>query len=132
MPPWPYIWESVMTELKITKRYPTFPDSTTPKGALPTAKAAQACWFYYILAQKQKERVGRGPEDQILTVETGKDSEVLWLDKHYLQQARSIALLYDVGVEDMFQYWPEVTREAKRLDLPAPHIEYMNPKRFLI
>jgi len=121
-----------MPELVFTPTYPIFPDSTHPNGELPNHKGAQACWYYYILCQKQKEAVGNGPEDQILTVEAGKESEVLWLDKRYLQVGRTLAMLYQLGLEDIFRYWPAVQAEARRLNLPEPHIEYMNPKRFMI
>lgn len=112
---------------------PHYPDSTYPVGFLPEDMRAQACWFYYILAQKQKENVGSGPESQTLVVEAGRDHDVLWHDKWYTQQARSVALIYGLdSPEEMFKFWDYVKMEANRLSLPAPSIEYMNPRRFLI
>lgn len=117
---------------KIDFKYPIFPDSTEPNGFLPKAKAAQACWWYYILCQKQREIVGNGPESQIITVETGKESDALWHDTHYLPTGRSLELIYQESLEDIFRYWPAVIKEAERMGLPAPHHSYMNPKRFML
>lgn len=112
-------------------QYPVFPDSTIPVGHLPRDKAAQACWYYYILAEKARTNVGKGPESQIIVVETGRDGDVHWMDKHYSQQLLSLAQIYQVNPQDILNYWPSVIREATRMGLPAPHSEYMNPKRWL-
>lgn len=119
-----------MNNLHIQFNPPTFPDNTIPKGFLPRDMGAQACWWYYILCEKQKMLAGDGPEDQII-VEDIHDP-LPWRDKHYVQTARTIAMVYGVGVEEMFNYWPAVKDEAFRLGLPEPHPEYINPRRFMI
>jgi hypothetical protein len=120
------------TSLKIEWHYPIFPDNTTPNGMLPRDKGAQACWYYYILCQKQKELVGRGPEDQVIVVDTGYDHQTPWHDHHYLDTGRSLEQLYQMSLETIFNYWPAVQAEAARLELPAPDPRYMSPRRFMI
>lgn len=110
----------------------TFPDNTIPKGHLPRDPAAQACWYYYILCEKQRTFVGKGPESQIIVEDIHHPQDTPWHDKHYLQTGRSIALTFRVKLEDMFNYWPAVRHEAIRLGLPEPHPEYMNPPRFIV
>lgn len=103
----------------------TFPDNTKPKGSLSRDAASQACWFYYTIAESASCIIGDSTEHQIIL--EGQD----WMDKQYLQQARSTAMMYGVTVEDMFKRWPEVIEEAKACGLNEPREEYMNPKRFI-
>lgn len=98
----------------------TFPDHSFPKGFLPTDLRAQACWYYYLLAQKHKEAVGKGPESQIIL------AHELWLDHHYVQQKRSIANMYGLeSPDEMDKFWGYVAAEAARCGLPEPHHSYM-------
>jgi len=94
---------------------PTFPQNTVPNGALQPHLACQACFYYYILAMMQKERVGRGPEDQILL-----EGEP-WQDTHFRELKQTIAMLYGITPDRMDAFWGEVHREAQRLGLPEPH-----------
>lgn len=124
----PLVARNFMT-LVVNFKYPTFPDNTLPKGRLPREKEAQACWYYYILCEKQRSMVGKGPESQVIVVDTGYDHQTPWHDKHYWETAKSIGLMYQVDINDMFHYWPAVRIEALRLGLPEPEQEYMNPAR---
>lgn len=97
-----------------------YPTHTVPFGALPRDMRAQACWFFYVRAQAIKERVGKGPEDQILL-----EGE-LWMDKHYVQLARTVALIYGLESPDEFaKFWQYVQQEAWVCGLPTPAQEYM-------
>jgi len=97
-----------------------FPDNTIPNGFLSRDMRAQACWYFYTLAQKQLEIVGKSTEDQFGLLE-----ENLWMDKRYEQTARTVANLYGLESPDEFaKAWDEVRREADRLGLPAPADEY--------
>lgn len=105
--------------MKITLTPIRFTDHTVPFGVLPNHPGAQACWYFYLLAQKNKEQVGSGPEDQILL-----EGE-MWMDKHYVQIARSVALLYQLESPDEFaKFWKEVKQEAWICGLPIPADEY--------
>jgi hypothetical protein len=105
--------------MKISFTYPTFPDHTIPVGALPREKGAQACFYFYLLAQKQKELVGDSTEDQILL-----EGE-LWMDTKYVQTARTVALIYGLESPDEFaKFWKFVKQEAWVCELPIPHDSY--------
>jgi len=118
-----------MTQLKFTPTHPIFPDNTIPSGFLPMVKPAQACWYYYILCEKQRVMVGKGPESQIIIVDTGYEHQTPWYDKHYWGTAKAVAMIYQIEIEEMFSYWSFVIREARRMELPSPALEYMTPKR---
>jgi hypothetical protein len=106
--------------MKVTFTPIVFPDHTVPKGALPNQPGAQACWYFYLLAQKIKERVGNSTEDQFGLVDGD-----LWMDKHYVQLARSIAMQYGLDSPDEFaKFWNEVKQEAYLCGLPIPAEEY--------
>lgn len=97
-----------------------FPDHTVPRGALPNHPGAQACWYFYLLAQKNKEKVGKSTEDQFGLVEGEQ-----WMDKQYVQLARSIATMYGLDSPDEFaKFWKEVKQEAWLCGLPEPADEY--------
>lgn len=106
-------------------QYPIYPDLTRPKGYLSKDLGCQACWYYYTIAQMAKERVGKGPESQILL--EGMD----WKSKKYLQQKKSVGLMYGIDPSHMDKFWSLVTLQAEALDLPEPSQEYMyvNPLR---
>lgn len=104
-----------------------FPEQTEPKGFLPRDKRAQACWYFYTLAQKQKEKVGKSIDDQILL-----EGE-MWMDTHYVQTAKTVALMYGLESPDEFmKFWDYVEKEAFRWGLPKPSPEYTRPLRRLI
>lgn len=113
--------------MKIQLQHFTFPDHTHPKGKLPRDKRAQACWYFYLLAQKNKEMVGDSTEDQFGLLE-GE----LWMDKRYVQIARSVAMIYQLESPDEFaKFWEYVEAEAADCKLPAPAPEYMRPLRLI-
>lgn len=104
-----------------------FPDHTQPKGALPNQPGAQACWYFYLLAQKIKEKVGDSTEDQFGLLEGER-----WMDKDYEQLARSIAQQYGLESPDEFaKFWNDVKKEAWICRLPIPADEYVRlvPRR---
>lgn len=105
--------------MRINFQYHVFPSHTVPRGALPTDKRAQACWFFYTRAQQMKETVGDSTEDQILL-----EGE-LWMDKRYVELARSVALIYGLESPDEFaKFWNYVKQEAWVCGLPIPADEY--------
>ncbi len=118
----------MITEIKFNP--PIFVSQMEPVGFLIPDPACQACWYYYMCADKCKKVVGRGPESQIIEYDTeGPMNDIpLWMDKRYAAIAKSIAMMYGLkSPDDMFKYWPKVTLEAARLGMPNPEIEYMNP-----
>lgn len=114
-----------MSSPKITLNYFEFPEHTTPKGLLPNDKRAQACWYFYVLAQKQREMVGESTDDQFGLLESD-----LWMDKRYEQTARSVAMMYQLESPDEFlKFFRYVDLEAVRCKLPRPVAEYTSPLR---
>jgi hypothetical protein len=113
---------------KIHFRYPVYPDLTTPKGELPRDKRAQACWYFYTLAQNLYERLGKSTEDQFGLLETD-----LWMNPMYEQQARAVAQLYGLESPDEFgKFWSYVERQAKKMGLPQPKFVYKSPIKVVI
>jgi hypothetical protein len=107
-------------QLIIRFERPIFPDHTHPVGFLSRDTRAQACWHFYTLAEKQREIVGRSTEDQF-----GLLDEYRWMDRHYVQTARSVAMIHELDSPDEFaKAWGEVKREALRCGLPEPHGSY--------
>lgn len=115
--------------LKVTFNPPRFVDNIRPKGFLTDDPRAHACWYFYVLAQKQFEKVGDSTEDQFGILEGN-----LWMDRHYVQTARTVAMIYGLESPDEFaKAWDEVGLEAARLGLPKPHPSYVRlTPRFVI
>jgi len=120
--------------LKISLRPMIFVDQMTPKGFLTKDDACHACWYYYILAENGRAAWAGGPENQILehdatgVIDATSPEWPLWMDRHYGQQARSVAFLYALdSPERMWKFWPNVSMEARRLNMPVPRDEYKNP-----
>lgn len=108
--------------------YPVYPDLTHPKGFLPDDKRAQACWYFYTLAQQLKERLGTSVDDQFGILEGNK-----WMDPHYAQLARSVARIYALESPDEFaKFWRYVKQQAESLGYPTPAAVYMNPLQVVI
>lgn len=106
--------------LGVVMQPPFFESHTTPNGYLSNDRRAQACWHFYTLAQKQMEMVGDSTEDQFALLETD-----LWMDTHFIQTARSVALIHDLDSPDDFaKAWDEVRAEAAACGLPQPHPKY--------
>lgn len=113
--------------MKLNLQYPTFPDLTHPNGYLPNDKRAQACWYFYTIAQKAKEDIGESTEDQIL-LETDR-----WMDPMYENQARSVALMYQLESPDEFlKFFGFVEKQALDMGLPRPSPKYMRPLRIRV
>jgi hypothetical protein len=99
-----------------------FPGNTVPRGALSKDMRSQACWYFYVLAQKQREIVGDSTDDQAFRL----TDEDMWMDTHYVQTAHTVAMMYGLESPDEFaKAWGEVTEEAKACGLPTPHDSYM-------
>lgn len=97
-----------------------YPDLTSPKGCLSPDMRAQACWYFYTLAQQIYEKVGKCTEDQFGLLEGN-----LWMSKHYVQLARAIAAIYGLTSPDEFaKAWDQVAMQAMVLGLPEPNGEY--------
>lgn len=102
---------------RMNLRYPYFQDQIEPKGRLTLDRASHACWFYYMLADKNHQKVGRGPEDQILEVDPGLETP-LWMDRNFDQIARSVAILYGFdSPDDYAKFMPVVLMELDRLGI---------------
>lgn len=108
-------------DIKIIYTPIVFPDNTQPNGALSPEPGAQACFYFYLQAQKMKELVGQSTEDQF-----GLYDDELWMDKRYAGLARVIAQMYSLESPSAFAaYWREVQQECFVLGLPTPHQDYM-------
>lgn len=109
-----------MTNLpKMELRYFTYPSLTQPHGELPNDKRAQACWYFYTIAQHAKEKVGDSTEDQIIL-----EGE-RWMDTRYEAQALAVAQLYQLESPSEFaKFWPYVRKQALALGYPDPHHSY--------
>lgn len=107
-----------ITKLSLTP--PIFPDHTFPKGALSSDMRSQACWYYYLLAQKQLENTGDSTDKQFGILDIHP-----WQDTHYEQTARTIAALYQLESPSEFaKAWQEVETEAANCRLPKPDDRY--------
>ena len=95
---------------------PVFQANVAPAGALcPTFMLpCHACFYYYLLAMKQIEKVGRGPEDQILL-----EGEP-WQDLHLEELKKTIGLIYGMSPDAIDPHWGHVIAESRRLQLPEP------------
>lgn len=116
-------------QLVIRFERPIFPDHSVPNGELSRDTRAQACWHFYTLAEKQREMVGDSIDDQFALLEGN-----LWMDKQYVQTAKSVAMIHGLASPDEFaKAWPEVRREALRCGLPTPHPSYtsLTPRFYL-
>jgi hypothetical protein len=124
-----YNIDTAQGSLVLTMEPPVFVSHTQPHGALSRDPRAQACWHFYTLAEKQREMVGNSVEDQFGLFDTE-----LWMDRHYIQTARSVAMIHGLESPDEFaKAWPEVREEALACRLPVPHPSYTKlTPRFVI
>jgi len=94
-------------------------------GCLPNEPAAHACWYYYMLAEKTREALGESTDNQI--VYEGEQ----WMDTHYEQQRRSVCILYGLAhIGEIEPFWPYVRKQAERLSLPKPRMEYVRVTKY--
>lgn len=100
--------------------YPYFKDQLAPKGELLVDKRCHACWFYYVLAAKNRADTGTGPDSQIIEVDPGLNTP-LWMERRYHQIATTVALIYGLSSPDEFlPFFPVVEREARRHGFEIP------------
>lgn len=104
-----------MDDLKLNYDRPFFEDQVMPKGELNLDMAAHACWYYTMLALKNMIRVGRGPEDQIITYDAYNNERVQYMNKNYEAIAKSVGIIYGMSPEDFLKYEDMARREARRL-----------------
>jgi hypothetical protein len=108
-------------ELKVNLTPFKFPALTIPNGRLPSDMRAQACWYFYTIAEKAKQMIGKDTESQFGLLE-----ENLWMDKRYEAQARAVAKLYQLDSPSEFaKFWPYVRQQAIDLGYPIPDNEYV-------
>src|SRR3546814_10480644 len=75
---------------------PIFTDQVMPKGELTLEPLCHACWYYLMLAQKNKEQVGKGPESQIITVDTWSSEKPLRSEEHTSELQSLMRISYAV------------------------------------
>src|SRR3546814_15238818 len=71
-----------------------FTDQVMPKGELTLEPLCHACWYYLMLAQKNKEQVGKGPESQIITVDTWSSEKPLCHAQRYKEISKRVTTIY--------------------------------------
>lgn len=104
-----------------------FVDQIEPKGLLTRDPRCHACWWYAMLAQKNKAEVGDRLEDQIIVYDTGSTAP-LWMDKNYEKIARSVAIQYGLeSPEEFLRYRAVVWAEGKRLDMDLTEVLGVEP-----
>lgn len=111
----------VSQEPKITLTPFKFPGLTIPNGFLSRDMRAQACWYFYTLAQQMKERLDESSDGTNIKTLEGE----LWMAPAYVQLAKSVATLY--GLESPSEFakaWDQVREQAAALMLPEPAPEY--------
>lgn len=101
-----------------------FPMLTFPSGHLPSDMRAQACWYFYVLAEEARRAIGHDTESQF-----GLLDENLWMDLRYESQAKAVATLYGLESPSEFaKFWPHVKRQASSMGYPKPADEYVRLK----
>lgn len=98
---------------------PMFMDQVMPKGELTLDPLCHACWYYLMLAQKNRLLVGEGPESQTILYDTQSSEErPLWMNKQYKSIAKSVAIIYGCeSPEDFLKFIVPCLREARRLGI---------------
>lgn len=107
--------------------YPFYVDMVEPNGHLTLDRRTHACWYYYLLAQKLFEKVGKYIEDQI------RYEGELWKDKRYDDIAKGVSLMYKLDSPADFLkpgIMQLVERQIRLMEFPAPDPEYwvMKPR----
>ena len=102
------------------KRF-VFANHTTPRGFLPMAMGAQACWYFYTLAHKMWQKTDQGTESQIIY------EDEPWMSPKYEELKRTIAMVYGLeSPSEMDKHWSSVIAEASRCGYPLPKSRYVN------
>lgn len=111
-----------MTKIVVNYEYPYYSDMIQPKGFLGIDRRFHACFTYFLLCHKLKEKAGESIDDQIVYEGDA------WIDKPYGDIARSVAMRYGLESPDdflKFDFIRAVRLEAARQQLPRPHDEYL-------
>lgn len=111
--------------MKIEYTYPIYEDMKISKGGFLADydKASHACFHFYLLCEKLREKAGDSTEDQI--VYEGQ----AWTDKPYANIARGVAIRYGLADPGEFlkpAYKKQVERQCVAGEFPTPHPEYWN------
>lgn len=89
---------------------PNFPKHTEPSGLLKPIAEHQALFYYYVLAISNWKR-----ENDELVLEGEKDP-----DANYEQLFRNCALMYNVDINTMANFWPIIDAELERYNELQP------------
>lgn len=94
-----------------------FPNHSYSRGGeLPDVEmGAQACWQYYLYADKALKEWQKPIEFQTTRYE-GEE----WATLHLVQMKRSVAMMYGVTPDRLDRFWEAVRAEAKRCGMPEP------------
>ena len=96
---------------------PYFLDYSFPHGLLHLTPGCQACWYYAMLATKNKQV----NESQMLTEDTWTGETEAAVEKRYDQLARSVAIIYGLdSPDDFLRYRWLVERQAQSLGFELP------------
>lgn len=121
---------------EVTLNHFTYPELVIGRHAyscLPNDKRAFACWYFYTIAEKSRQMIGKGDLGQG-EAQFGLLDDFLWMDKRYVDQAKSVARLYQLESPNEFaKFWDCVRRQALALDYPEPHPEYtrLSPRQII-
>lgn len=107
--------------------YKMFVDQIEPNGLLTRDPACHACWWYAMLAEKNRQMVGKKLTDQIIIYNVG-ETPPLWMDKNYEKIARSVAIQYGLdSPEDFLRYRAVAWAEGARLGMDLTEVLGVTP-----
>ena len=107
-----------MDDIKIHYTRPMFEDQMVPVGHLTVDIRSHACWYYACLAEKNRQRVGRGPEDQIITYDAFNNEKAVYENKNFKAIAKSVATIYGLESPDEFLRFREIVEaEGRRIGI---------------
>lgn len=89
---------------------PHFNGVTIPNGFIPNEKSGQACWYYYLLAQKANEKENC---DSLVQYE----GDPLYVPK-YNRIFRSVCTLYGIEPGELSHHWRAVDMQCTMQRLP--------------
>lgn len=105
-------------DIKLNYNRPMFVDQMPPHGHLTMDIKTHACWYYAMLAQKNRIIYGDGPSSQIITYDAENNENAVFHNKNYKAIAKSVAIIYGLdSPDDFLRYRPLIEQEAKRLDI---------------
>lgn len=105
-------------DIRLNYNRPMFTDQVEPHGRLTMDIRTHACWYYAMLAQKNRVLYGDGPSTQIITYDAENNERAVFLNKNYKAIAKSVAIIYGLESPDEFlRYRPLIEAEATRLGI---------------